>query len=424
MTDSATDETSIDDSASEPVSVHDLDLPQLDPEIRALDRSESTQIYRDLAKDHWIVRSVIGYSILHYDDVTAILRDKRWHNAVAKIPEMMGITDPDFLDRPPSILAAEGDLHTRLRRLVAKSFSPRNADQLRPFMREVVNELVDNVAASGHADIATDICDPYPIPIICELLGAPREDWELFSRWAEDVLRIFNGTAADELDVIKQAQLELNEYVVDMIAKRRDDPRDDLITHLIAAEEEGDRLSTEELVSMVNAVIVGGTDTTRNQLGCAVGLFAEHPDQWKLLAEQPDLAPRAVEEVMRVFGAVRGTGRFASEDIVYRNILFPAGTFVFPSLASANVDVDVVEDHEPLRFDITREPVKGRVQMTFGSGIHYCLGASLARAELQEALPILAQRMPDLAVDGVVTWKPPTTAIFGPDSLPVTFTPQ
>jgi cytochrome P450 len=216
--------------------------------------------------------------------------------------------------------------------------------------------------------------------------------------------------------------MELDEYTRGLIADRRNDPRDDLITDLIAAEEEGDRLTTDELVMMVNAVIVGGTDTTRNQLGCAVGLLSEHPDQWKLLAEQPELAPNAVEEIMRYFGAVRGTGRFASEDIVYRDILFPANTFVFPSLTSANYDSSVFE--RPDRFDITREPVKQHPQMTFGSGIHYCLGASLARAELQEALPILARRMPDLAVDGAIEWKPQTVAIFGAAHLPVTFTAE
>jgi len=405
---------------ADPVSVHDLDLPAITPEIRELERRESTKAYRSIADESWIARSPVGYSILHYDDVTAILRDKRWENGVAMWPAMMGITDPFFTERSPSILSAEGDLHVRLRRLVAKAFSPRSADRLRPFMRDVMNELVDPVAAAGRADIAVDICEPYPIPIICELLGAPREDWQLFSRWAEDVLRIFGGTAPDELDVIKDAQLELNEYVREMIARRRSDPRDDLITQLIAAEEEGDRLSTDELVMMVNAVIVGGTDTTRNQLACALGVFVEHPDQWALLATKPELAPQAVEEAMRYFGAVRGTGRFASEDIVYRGVLFPKDTFVFPSLASANFEHDVV-DGDVNTFDITREPVKGRPQMTFGSGIHYCLGASLARAELQEALPILARRMPDLAVDGQITWKPQTTAIFGADHFPVTF---
>lgn len=410
------------DTTVDAITVSELDIPSIDELDLDAGHDEAAARITNLLGRHWIVRNPVGYVILGYDDAVAILRDKRWHNAVAKIPEFMGITDPEYLARDRvSILSAEGDVHTRLRRLVAKAFSPRAADRLRPFMREVVDGLVDRVAPTGRADVAVDICEPYPIPIICELLGAPKEDWQLFSRWAEDVLRIFNGTVLDELELIKQAQRELDAYTLELIAARRDDPREDLITDLIAAEEEGDRLTTDELVMMVNAVIVGGTDTTRNQLSCAVGLFARYPSQWKLLAEHPELAPQAVEEVMRYFGAVRGTGRFASEDIVYRGVRFPAGTMVFPSLTSANFDGSVFDD--PGRFDITREPVKGHPQMTFGSGIHYCLGASLARAELQEALQILARRMPNLAVDGEIEWKPVTTAIFGAAHLPVTFDP-
>ena len=223
---------------------------------------------------------------------------------------------------------------------------------------------------------------------------------------------------ASKLDLIMKAQDDLDEYTREMIAERRDKPADDLLTALIAAEEAGDKLSNDELVMMVNAVIVGGTDTTRNQLGCAVALFAEHPDQWALLAERPDLAGRAVEETMRYAGAVRGTGRFASEDIEYRDVLFPAGTFLGVGLAEANRDDEMFA--EPARFDITSE-APASPQLTFGSGIHYCLGAALARAELQEALPLLAQRMPDLRLDGPVVWKPEGVGIFGPASLPVQF---
>jgi cytochrome P450 len=402
-------------------SAFDLDIPviELDDDT---DRAASTAKLRSAAEQSWIARNMFGFSILRYDDVVAMLRDKRWHSATSKIMEMSGVTDPQYTSRQrTSILSAEGDEHTRLRRLVGKAFSPRAADRLRPFMREVVDGLVDTVAPRGRADIAVDICEPYPIPIICELLGAPKEDWKAFSRWATDVLRIFNGNLQEDLPTIVAAQDELDEYTRGLIAARRSKPADDLLTDLIAAEEEGDKLSTAELVMMVEAVIVGGTDTTRNQLGCAVALFADHPEQWKLLAEQPELAGRAVEETMRSFGAVRGTGRFASEDIEYKGVLFPAGTFVATSMATANYDPSVFE--RPDVFDIAREPA-GQPQLTFGSGIHYCLGAALARGELQEALPILARRLPDLALDGPVTWKPNAVGIFGPDHLPVTFSPN
>lgn len=397
--------------------VSELDLPQITLADGNYDQRHAMRLSLDA--DQWLVRNLFGYAVLHYDDATAILRDKRWHSATSKIPELMGITNPAFLERQQvSILSAEGDVHTRLRRLVAPAFSPRAADRLRPFMREVINGLVDQVADAGHADFATDICEPYPIPIICKLLGAPKQDWQSFSRWASDILEIFSIDVASKLDLIMRTQDELGQYTRGLIAERRDKPADDLLTDLIAAEEAGDKLSNDELVMMVNAVIVGGTDTTRNQLGCAVALFADHPDQWAQLAEQPELAPRAVEESMRYFGAVRGTARFASCDIEYRDVVFPAGTFISVGLAEANRDAAVFA--EPEVFDITSE-ASSQPQLTFGSGIHYCLGAALARAELQEALPLLAQRMPKLAVDDAITWKPDGVGIFGPAHMPVTF---
>ena len=220
-------------------------------------------------------------------------------------------------------------------------------------MREVVGGLVDAFAPSGRCELVVDLCEPYPIPIICELLGAPKEDWRQFSAWATDIFRIFNQNLAEDLPRIEAANAALEAYLADLIAERRVAPGDDLLSVLIAIEEEGDRLSTEELVSLAVAVLMAGTDTTRNQLACALALFAEYPDQWALLAERPDLAPRAVEETMRYLGAVRGTVRFAPEDVVFRDVLFPKGTLVFVSLAGANRDPDTWE--APDTFDITRE---------------------------------------------------------------------
>ncbi len=387
--------------------------------IDALDRSEREAVMATARQESWLAKSLFGYTVYDYDDVVAILRDKRWHSAASVIVEMSGITDPAFTEnRRESILSAEGDVHTRLRRLVAPAFSPRAADRLRPYMRDVINGLVDQIATSGRTEFVADVCDPYPIPIICELLGAPKEDWRLFSRWAGDLLRIFNFNLQEDYPIIQQASDELDAYTSQMIARRRSQPADDLLTDLIAAEQAGDKLSEVELLTMVNAVIVGGTDTTRNQLACSIAVFSEHPEQWAMLRDRPELAPRAAEETMRYLGAIRGTGRFASEDIVYRDVLFPKGTMISPSLAAANRDPAAWP--EPARFDITREPT-GQPQLTFGSGIHYCLGASLARAELQEALPILAERMPNLAVDGEITWKPTGFGIWGPERLPLTF---
>ena len=398
--------------------VSELDLPLLG---LGEDRNERLRAGLEVANTSWIARGEIGYSILRYDDVVAVLRDKRWHSAVPLVIEMSADATPEFkMRRRESILSAEGDTHVRLRRLVAPAFSPRRADTLRPAMRQVMNDLVDRVASSGRADIATDVCEPYPIPIICELLGAPKQDWESFSRWATDVLRVFDNNFRHDMPLIMAAQDELDAYTRGLIAERRSEPRDDLLTDLIAAEEAGDKLTTEELVMMVEAVIVGGTDTTRNQLGLAVDLLLDHPDEWRRLADDPSVAARVVEETMRVNGAVRATGRVASCDIEYRDVLFPAGTIVFPALATANRDAAVF--HDPNHFDaLQRESTQP--QLTFGSGIHYCLGAALARAELQEALPLLARRMPNIRRAGEPRYKVATAGIFGPTSLPIEFDP-
>jgi cytochrome P450 len=397
-------------------SVYELDLPDVD--IVGMGRDEALDVIAEARAHHWLARSPLGFSLSRQEDCVSLLRDKRFHNALSLLREMNGL-EPDESEEPrrQSILSMEGDDHARLRRLVAPAFTPAAADRLRPFMREVVGGLVDAFASAGRCEVVVDLCEPYPIPIICELLGAPKEDWRQFSAWATDIFRIFNQNLAEDLPLIEAASAALEEYLADLIAERRVTPGDDLLSVLIAIEEEGDRLSTDELVSLAVAVLMAGTDTTRNQLACALALFAEHPGQWARLAEQPDLAPRAVEEAMRYLGAVRGTVRFAPEDVVFRDVLFPKGTLISVSLAGANRDPDIWE--APDVFDITRE--RKTQQMTFGSGIHHCMGAALARAELQESLVLLSQRLPGLATDGPVEWKPTSFGIWGPARLPLRF---
>jgi cytochrome P450 len=401
-------------------SVENLDLPHLDL-MEAVGRDEARDRIRVAQGAHWLARTDFGYVAIRYEDVAAILRDRRFHSSFSMIAEAAGMIDDEFLQsRRKSILALEGEEHARLRRLVAPAFTPRSADRLRPFMGQVVNDLVDGFADQGRCELVGDLCEAYPIPIICELLGAPRQDWKLFSAWATDIFRVFNGNFAEDLPASKKASTELDAYVADLIEERRKAPREDLLSDLIAAEQDGDRLSGEELVMLAEAVLMAGTDTTRNQLACSVALLADRPDQWAALAERPELATTAVEETMRYLGAVRGTSRFASVDIEYRDVLFPAGTMLAVSLTGANFDPDVFLD--PSGLDIARA-VKSP-QLTFGSGVHYCLGASLARAELSEALPILARRMPNLALDGPIEWKPDNVGIWGPARLRLRFEPS
>ncbi|HIF67567.1 MAG TPA: cytochrome P450 [Acidimicrobiia bacterium] len=400
-----------------PTLISDADIPVISTEqpVSEVERRESL---RQLTEGHWIARADLGYVITTHDDCAAMLRDRRWFSALSLIAETQNYDDPEWSKRDrKSILSTEGEDHQRIRRIVSSAFTPKSADRLRPFMRGVVNELLDPICERGRSEFVADVCEPYPIPIICELLGAPRGDWELFSRLAVDIFRVFNGNLSEDAPKIIAASEEMDAYMLDLISKRRSDPRDDLLSDLIAAEEEGDRLSTDELLSMANALLLAGTDTTRNQLACAVALFAQHPDQFELLRDNPELTPGAVEEAMRCLGAVRGTGRFASEDIVYREVLFPKGTLIFPNFVAANHDIDKFAN--PTDFDITREA--GAPHLTFGSGAHFCLGAFLARAELQEAFTVIARRLPDLRLDGEISWKPLKNGIWGPETLPIAF---
>lgn len=406
-----------------PVPLGELDLPELVVDQAQSIEQQWAELDR-LRRESWLVRSPLGlgYVLTRHEDCVALLRDPRWHSAASLIGQRAGITDERWLARRrrPSILSAEGEVHHRLRRLVAPAFTPRQSDRLRPVMREVMTGLLDAVTPSGCCELVADVCGPYPIPIICELLGAPGSDWPLFSRWASEIFQIFDDDVADHVEEILQAQGELDDYVEDLIARRRAEPTEDLLSALIAVEAEGDRLDTTELVMLAEAVLLAGTDTTRNQLACALAAFTSHPEQWALLAERPELAGRAVEESLRYLGTVRGTGRFASQDVVFREVAFPAGTLVFPNFVAANHDPGTFA--RPHQFDITAE--RSASHLTFGFGLHYCLGANLARAELQEALPLMARRMPDLRLDGEVTWKSAGVGIWGPARLPLSFTPS
>ena len=264
--------------------------------------------------------------------------------------------------------------------------------------------------------MVSDIARRYPIPIICGLLGAPRADWQLFSDWADDIFKALTWNVADHAAVIMAAFDELDAYIDDMVAQRRHNLTDDLISQLIRAEDGGDRLTAGELRMLAEGLLMAGTDTTRNQLAAAMQDLCDHPKQWALLDEHPELAPQAVEELMRHSPVIFGTFRKAVEDVELDGVRVPAGTNVIVNTAAANRDPAVYDD--PDRLDIIREGPA--TMLTFGGGIHYCLGAHLARAELAEALTVITRRMPNPRRSGPVPWKP-LIGITGPATLPIEF---
>ena len=358
-----------------------------------------------------------GPEVLSNELVRTVLRDNRFTTAEGLGLGAFGVTSGPLWDRAVNnILGMDGVEHHRLRRLVSKAFSPRAADRFRCLTVDVITQLVERVTGVGHCDVVTDIAKGYPTAIICALLGAPVEDWHLFSDWTEDIKKLFEPTVADDAPLILAAWNELDAYLEDLIIRRRASLSDDLISDLIRAEDDGDRLTHDELLMLCATLLGAGTDTTRNQLAAAVQSLAGHPDQWALLARRPERAPDAVHELMRYLPIIFGVVRQAGEDVELAGVRLPAGTIVFANVASANRDPAVYDD--PERLDITRAgaaPI-----LNFGGGVHYCLGAHLARLELTEALKVITARMPNPRLAGPAPWRP-MTGITGPLSVPLEF---
>ncbi|MBB3753904.1 cytochrome P450 [Mycolicibacterium sp. BK634] len=360
-----------------------------------------------------------GPEFLTYELVHDASRDRRFRVPQGMFLASQGITSGPLWDRVvATIINMDGDEHHRLRRLVCKAFTPRATSRLRTTVTDVINGLVDRCAADGRCDVVSDIARHYPIPIICALLGVPDGDWEQFAAWTDEFFKAFSWNAADSVPSILAAWDELDSYVDGMVAERRRDLTDDLVSDLIRAEVEGDRLTLAELRMLVAGLLMAGTDTTRNQLAASVSVLCDHPDQWALLARQPELAANAVEETMRHSPIVFGTLRMTVEDVDVAGYAVPAGTLVILNSAAANRDSTVCE--EPDRLDITR--TAALPMQTFGGGVHYCLGANLARLELTEALTVMARRMPNIRRTGPAPWKP-LSGLSGPATLPVEFDP-
>ena len=365
-----------------------------------------------------IARSPYGVEVLSYEGVQAVIKDRRYGMPAGLTLAAQGITEGPLWDRVVNgILSIDGDEHARLRRFVAQSFTPRTTDRLRESMRRYMGELLDAAPDDGELD-AVELVKSYPIAVICELLGTPREDWALFSDWTDDIFKIFQFNAVEDGPDILRAFDEVDAYIDAMVEERRRDPRDDLMTELVHAEDEGDRLTREELRMLAGAVLSAGTDTTRNQLAAAIQEFADHPDQWAAMPNDVADAPRVVDEVMRYSPVIMGTARQPVEDVELLGVEIPAGTMVAVNTAAANRDPAVYAD--PDRFDIARNGAPPH--LTFGGGIHYCLGVHLAKAELAEALVQIHEKWPTIEQTGPAPWKP-VVGISGPMTLPLRVTP-
>src|SRR4051812_39222664 len=395
--------------------VTELELPEFEFMDPTLSGERYHELFAELADKNWLARAEIGYFVLDREASELFLRTRSPRFPGLEIAEMFGVDDgPLAEEMRRNILHLDGDDHRRLRQLVNPAFTPRAADRWRPAMRGFLEELFADVEPAGRCEFVEAFAKPYPSLTIATLMGAPLSDAPRLHEWSNWIQRQFDGPSLmTERERIERACAEFYEWAGALLETRRDTPGDDLISTLIEARYEGDRLSDAELVNLVLNVLVGGVDTTQSQLAHAIRLFAEHPDQWALLAERPDLVGQAVDEVIRFEPITPFTARIMEEEVVYRDVTFPEGTVVMVGACAGNRDGAGMA--EPDAFDITaaREPHK---PLTFGAGIHYCLGANLAKAELQEALTFLAPRMPGLRLDGEPRFGS-INGVYGMDAL-------
>ena len=394
----------------------ELDLPEFDYYSDASLRGERFhEVMAALRERSWLAHSDLATFVLDREAASFFLRTKSGTFPGMKIAELFGIDDgPLYEEIRRNILHLNGADHGRLRNLVNPAFTPRAADRWRPAMREFLRQLWEPLGGSGRCDFVDAFAKPYPSMTIATVMGAPLEDAPRLHEWSLWIQRQFDAPSLmTDRERIERAVEEFYEYAGGLLEMRRGSPSDDLISTLIAAEAEGDRLSDVELVNLVLNVLVGGVDTTQSQLAQAVRLFAEHPEQWQLLAERPELAPQAVDEVLRFEPITPFTARILLEDVEYRDVTFPKDTVLMVSAVTANREPDA---HD---FDISADRADAK-PLTFGAGIHYCLGANLAKAELQEALAFLAPRMRGLALDGPPEFGS-VHGIYGLDALPIRF---
>lgn len=348
-----------------------------------------------------------GWMLFDYESVKRALSDSETFSSRVPAPRNWFI----FYDAPA---------HTKSRALVAQAFTPRMIAGLEPRIRELSRELLDRAAGADVFDVARDYAVPLPMKVIAGILGIPDSDWTRYQRWSDTILRLSYSRsggpeAQQSIADFTAVTAEMSVYVAEMIDHRRAEPRDDLMTRLVEASVDGERLSHDEILGFFQLLIVAGQETTSDLINNAVLCLIEHPEQTARLRSDPTLLPGAVEEVLRYRSPLQWMMRTPRRDVELHGHVIPQGSFVLPVIGSANRDGRVFPD--PDRFDITRNP---NPHIAFGHGAHFCLGAALSRLEGRIAIGDLLARFPHLELASDEPWTPRQALhVHGPASLPL-----
>ena len=396
------------------------DLDFLAPEFVA----DPYPAYQRLRAAGPVLRHPAGFFVLtRYDDVSAFLRDARFgkggYQALFE-SRFGGESTVPWLGL--SMLFRDPPDHTRLRALVSKAFTPRVVETLRVHIQEIVDGLLADLADARRIDVIQDLAYPLPVTVISELLQVPMDHSEVVKGWSRDIARALDAIALpvgpEVIERGRRATEEMVSYFRGLVADRRGHPGSDLLSGLVEAEEAGDRLSELELLSTCVLLYVAGHETTVNLIGNGLLALLRHPEECRRLQDDPGLLHGAIEELLRFDGPVQRSGRMATVDTEIAGVPIAAGSLVLGLIGAANRDP--AHFAEPDRLDLTREEPR---HLAFGSGIHYCLGASLARLEAQVAIGTILRRFPALTLDtDGPTWRPSST-LRGLEALPVVLGP-
>ncbi len=368
-------------------------------------------------EESWWARTSYGYAVLRHAEVTALLKDRRFRQGNARWPAQNGVHSGMFSDWWHKVLLSlEGADHLRLRRLLNPAFKQSAITPMVPGFTQLAHELADGFSERGSVELIGEFAEPYSARVLCRLIGLPESEWAQVAHWADDLGKCFGVRIKEDLPRIERALDGLYGYCDEVVRDRTASPREDLVSDLVRNQQEG-RLSSEELSVALVFLVFAGMETTRNQLGLALQTLLAHPDQWRLLAERPELGRNAVEEVMRVNPTVTWITREALEDVDLGDGLeLRRGDIVQVLSHSAGTDPRAQPDPS---FDIT---VEHPMHMGFGGGVHHCLGHWVARMDMSVALPVLAARMPDARPDGPGEWLP-VSGNTGAVRFPIAFTP-
>ncbi len=361
--------------------------------------------------------------ITGYEDTALMLRDRRFGKDFDDPDALMRRFGPTALQEPAvmelthMMLMRDPPDHTRLRGLVTKAFTARRIDAMRARVQQLTDQLLDKVAPLGRMDAIRDLAFPLPVLVICELLGIPEEDQAHFVNGSASGGALLNPTPPTraELDNANRGTRESGAYFEKLFERRRRDPQDDLLTQLVQAEEAGDRLTTDELRANVSLLFGAGHETTVNLIGNGFLSLLRHPDQWQMLRDDPRLIPNAIEEVLRFESPVQTVARTAAEPVELGGTTLQPHAIVISLIGAANRDPDVFDN--PDQFDIARKDLR---PLSFGGGIHFCLGAQLARIEAAVVFETVLRRLPNLRLvdPGHPKWRTSFT-LRGLTELPV-----